>query len=70
MIYLKAFLFGSIGLIVAVVLQVAERFVSAIWHSRTSPDLYVVLDSGMLSDKLFLLLAVVCIGLGVYVAIR
>lgn len=70
MVYLKALLFGGIGLVAAVVLRIASCFVLAIWHSRVSPDLYVVLDSYMLHDNLFLVLAVVCVGLGVYLAGR
>ena len=65
MVYLKALLFGGIGLVIAVLLRVTWRIAATAWHSRPSPDLIVVLDSHMLYDKLFVPLAFVCIGLGV-----
>ncbi len=64
MVYLKALLFGCIGLVVAFVLRIIWRIAATAWHSRASPDLIVVLDSQALLDKIFMLLAGACVGVG------
>jgi hypothetical protein len=68
MVYLKAFLFGSIGLVLAVVLRVAGLAVSA--RDVRTGDIRVVVSFELLRDPFFLVLAVSCVGLGVYLAMR
>jgi hypothetical protein len=68
MIYLKALLFGCIGLVVAVVLRIAGLAISA--RDVRTGDISVVVSPALLRDPLFLVLAVTCVGLGVYLAVR
>ena len=63
MVYLKACLFGCIGIVIACVLRVLWGFVSSMPHSQ---DVIFIVEL----DTLFLLLAVACVGLGGYLAVR
>ena len=68
MIYLKALLFGCIGLVVPVVLRIAGLAISA--RDVRTGDISVVVSSELLRDPFFLVLAVTGVGLGVYLAVR
>jgi hypothetical protein len=68
MIYLKALLFALIGLAVALVLRMAGLAISG--HDTRTGDIRFVVSSELLRDPLFLVLAVSCVGLGVYLAVR
>jgi hypothetical protein len=69
LVYLKALLFACIGLVVAVVLRVGWWFAFAMSH-RTEDSRFTLGPRELLHDPLFLVLAVVCIGLVVYLANR
>lgn len=78
MVYLKTLLLGCIGLAVALVLRVVIWFVFAMSHGKNmgltahagSRDSRLILGTRLLQDPLFLILAVVCVGLVVYLGGR
>ena len=61
---MKALLFGGIGLVIAVVVRVLIWFVPAVF--RGTHDSRFQVGAKLLHEPLFLLIAVACIGLGVY----
>jgi hypothetical protein len=65
MVYLKTLFFGCIGLVVAFVLRMVWWFVAAVLHEPRDSRI-IVSPRLLLHDPLFLVFAVVCVGLGVY----
>jgi hypothetical protein len=62
--YLKALLFGSIGLGIAFILRVVWWFVAGVPHGNTGLTAYA--GYTFWRDPLFQIMAVLCVGLGLY----
>jgi hypothetical protein len=65
MVYLKTLLFGCIGLAIAFVLRVAW-LLTGLYGAR---DSRLMIGLPLLRDPAFIVLSLVCVGVGVYLAV-